>query len=177
MKRFLAVILTPFVGYAVTFAAEFSDVLIDDAFKGYLEAEPLLMEIPGAKIFVLPEGKCVMVSVASVPVVDGSPRERLRNELACKNKAMAYCIAERDGVTVTHVETSIDEDRIELRDETETVTSISRFLGITQSKVSGVLKGMRVVGRWKSADGSVFYLAMGAVVDCNCGDSAPLSPR
>ena len=42
---------------------------------------------------------------------------------------------------------------------------MSEYLQVTTAQVQGVAKDMPVVGRWRSRDGSVFYLALGVVVD------------
>jgi len=49
----------------------------------------------------------------------------------------------------------------------ETGKSVSEFLEITKRKVQGIAKDMPVVGRWKSKEGDVFYLAIGTVLAKN----------
>lgn len=152
------------VAVAAVNAVEFKDVLIDPDFKGFLESDPLLMEVAGARIFVLPNGKCVVIAVASVPIEDESSKARLERERVGRSKAIAYFVGERDGVLVSHVETTVEQDRVQLADGRERVESVSSFLGVNESRIIGMAKGLRVVGRWKSADETIFYLAMGAVV-------------
>ena len=43
--------------------------------------------------------------------------------------------------------------------------NVSEFLEVTKTKVQGIAKDMPVVGRWKSKEGDVFYLAIGGIVD------------
>ena len=47
----------------------------------------------------------------------------------------------------------------------EKATNIMDLLKITKAKVEGITRDMPVIGRWRSADGDTFYLAIGAVID------------
>jgi hypothetical protein len=47
----------------------------------------------------------------------------------------------------------------------ESGKSVSELLQSTKTKVQGITKEMPVVGRWKSKEGDVFYLAIGIVCD------------
>jgi len=143
---------------------KFSEVEIDEAFVPYLTANPLLMELTGATIVRLPKGRSVVISVASTAIKDGSAQDRLRAEKVCRVKALAGVVAERQGVQVAHSEELNEKTVIVLDGEKETGTSVSEFLQITKTKVEGIAKDMPVVGRWKSKDGQVFYLAIGAIV-------------
>jgi hypothetical protein len=39
------------------------------------------------------------------------------------------------------------------------------LLKITKAKVEGITRDMPVIGRWRSADGDVYFLAIGAFID------------
>jgi hypothetical protein len=165
MIRFLLPVCLGFLLSTMTSAAEFSDVRIDSKFKKYVEADPLLMELTGAKILVLPDGKYIVLAVASTVLKDGSPRDRLRAERVCRPKALAYFIGDRDGVQIVHLERSVDKTRIEVKAGKETAESVSEYLELTKAKTRGIAKAMPVIGRWKSEDGAVFSLAIGTLLD------------
>jgi hypothetical protein len=74
-------------------------------------------------------------------------------------------IAQRTGVQIAHSEESKDKTIVVIIDGQEKVKSISELLEVTKSKVSGIARDMPVVGRWKSKDGMIFYLAIGAICD------------
>jgi hypothetical protein len=78
----------------------FTEVRIERPFDRYLKANPLLMEIGGAKIIRLAEGRRLVVSVASTVLKDDSAAERLRAERVCRPKALASVIAKRTGVQI-----------------------------------------------------------------------------
>lgn len=158
-----------------TLAKRFSDVEIEDAFRPYLTSNLLLMEVTGAKIIRLPDGKKAILSVASTAIKDGSAKDRLRAERVCRTKALANVVAERQGVQVAHMEKLEEKSRIVIEDKGETGTSVSELLQVTKTKVEGIAKDMPVVGRWKSKDGDVFYMAVGAIVGKD-GEIVPNDP-
>lgn len=143
----------------------FSDVQIQKPFDGYLLANPLLMEATGAKVITLPKKQYVVVSVASTVLKDKSAADRLRAERVCKTKAFAYVVQEQKGMRVFHTEESTDKTVIVNVDGKEQGTSVSEFFEMTKTTVEGMARDMPVVGRWKSKDGEVFYLAIGAILD------------
>lgn len=146
-------------------ADKFSEVQIEKPFDRYLLANPLLMESTGAKIITLPDNRRVVVSVASTVLKNKSAKDRLRAERVCRTKAFAYVVQEQEGMKVFHVEQSTDKAIIVNVDGKEHGRSVSEFFEMTKSKVEGIAKDMPVVGKWKSNDGEVFYLAIGAIYD------------
>jgi hypothetical protein len=142
-----------------------TEVRIEPSFDRYLRANPLLMEIGGAKIIRMSPERRLVVSVASTVLKDDSASERLRAERACRTKALASVVAERTGVQIAHSEELKDKTIVVIIDGREKAKSVSEVLEVTKSKVSGIAKDMPVVGRWKSMDGTVFYLAIGVICD------------
>ena len=146
-------------------AEKFSEAEIDKPFDGYLLANPLLMEVTGAKVIRLPNGNQVVLAVASTVLKDKSAEDRLRAEKVCRVKALASVVAEKEGVQVAHVEQLKEQTVIVLDNGKETGKSVTELLQITKTKVEGITKDMPVVGRWKSKEGEVFYLAIGIMLD------------
>jgi len=145
----------------------FSDLEIDEAFRLYLTSNILIMELTGAKVIRLPDGKRVLISVASTPLKDESAKDRVRAEKVCRAKAFANIVAEQKGVQVAHMEKLEERTRLVIDEKGEKGTSVSDFLQVTKTKVEGIAKDMPVVGRWKSKDGGVFYMALGIILDKN----------
>jgi hypothetical protein len=159
-------ILVALVGFADEDQPKFRDVEINKPFDVYLRANSLLMSVTGAKIIQLPDGKRMIVGVASTPIRDGSARDRKRAETVCKNRALANILAEKKGVQVAHVEQVKKKVTVVLApDGKEKAKTVSQYLEMTRSKVEGVVRDFPVVGRWKSADGGLYYLAIGGVLD------------
>jgi hypothetical protein len=140
-------------------------VEIEKPFDAYLLANPLLMEVTGAKVIRLENGQQVVLAVASTVLENDSAEERLRAEKVCRVKALANVVSQKGGVQVARVEQLKEKTVVTLENDKETGRSVSELLQITTARVEGIARDMPVVGRWKSADGKVFYLALGVVCD------------
>jgi hypothetical protein len=146
---------------------KFSDIEIEDAFRPYLVSNVLLMEVTGSKVIRLPRKRTVVIAVASTVLKDDSARERLRAERVCRANAFASVVSDKQGVQVAHTEELKEETQIVVDEKGETGKSVSDFTQITKTKVEGMAKCMPVVGRWKSKNGDVFYIAIGVILDKN----------
>ncbi len=145
--------------------AQFRDVEIEVDFEKYLISNPLLMEVAGAKVVRRKDGSNVVIAVGSTVLNDGSAKERLRAEKVSRVKALTSLVAEKQGVQIAHVEELKDETVVVLENGTEKATSVMDLLKITKAKVEGITRDMPVIGRWRSAEGDTFYLAIGAIID------------
>ena len=154
-------------------AAQFRDVEIEPDFEKYLTSNPLLMEVAGAKVVRRKDGSIVVIAVGSTVLNDGSAKERLRAEKVCRVKALTSLVAEKQGVQIAHVEELKDETVVVLENGTEKATSVMVLLKVTKAKVEGITRDMPVIGRWRSAEGDTFYLAIGAVIDRSGKPVAP----
>ena len=143
----------------------FSDVRIEKPFDRYLLASPLLMESTGAKVVKLSKKRTLVLAVASTALKDNSAAERLRAEKVCKLKAFAALVQEQKGVHVFHAEKATDNTLVVTEDDQGAQRSVSSLLEVTETRVEGIAKDMPVVGRWKSKEGDVFYLAIGGIVN------------
>ena len=76
-------------------------------------------------------------------------------------------VKEAEGVQVCHVESLNETTEIVIDEKGESAKSVSELLQVTKTTVQGMTKDMPVVGRWRSNDGKVFYLAIGAGFDRN----------
>jgi hypothetical protein len=153
-------------------AKKFTEIKISKPFETYLLADPLLMEVSGAKLLRLENGQQVVLAVASTVLENDSAPERLRAEKVCRIKALANVVSQKEGVQVARVEQVKEKTVITLENDKETGKSVSELLQVTTAKVEGIAKDMPVVGRWKSGDGKVFYLAIGVVCDAK-GEPVP----
>lgn len=144
---------------------KFSDIEIEDAFRPYLVSNVLLMETTGAKVIRLPKKRTVVIAVASTVIKDDSAKERLRAEKVCRAKALASVVAEKQGVQVAHTEELKEETIIVIDEKGETGKDVSNLVQVTKTKVEGIANDMPIIGHWKSKDGDVFYMAIGAILD------------
>lgn len=153
---------------------KFQAVEVEKPFDTYLFANLLLMETAGAKVIRLPDGGRVIVAVASVALKDDTAKTRLDAEKVCRAKALASVVAEKEGVQVFRLERLEEKTVVETVGDKETAKSVSELLQVTKTKVEGWARDMSVVGRWRSKDGDVLYLVIGAVYDKH-GD--PVTPK
>src|SRR5204862_573314 len=133
--------------------ASFSDVKIDKPFDKYLQANAILMEVPGAKILRLENGNHVVLAVASTVLKDDSADERLRAEKVCRIKALASVVAEKQGVQLAQVEQVKEKTVVVIENGKEIGQSMTEVLQVTTAGVPGIAQDLPVVGRWQSADG------------------------
>jgi hypothetical protein len=145
----------------------FSEVKLATPFDKYLLANQLLMEVSGAKVIQLANGHHVVLAVGSTSVKDNSAKDRIRREKVCRIKALASVVAEKKGVQIAHTEVLKEKTVIVIENGKEKAKSVSKYLELTKSKVEGIARDMPVVGRWKSKDGAIFYLAIGVLLDAN----------
>ena len=150
-----------------TYSAKFSRVEIEPKFREILTANPLLMEVTGAKIIKLPEGQTMIVAVASTVLKDNSATQLLKAEKTCKTKALASVVSETEGVQVAHQELLDEKVIIVFDGENERSEELSKYVRTTRIVAKGHAKGMIVVGKWYSKDEEVLYLAMATILDKN----------
>jgi hypothetical protein len=151
-----------------------ANLRLDPEFAGYLTADPLLMEVEGAKVIRLDTGldatsdeprKLLVLGVASSAIQDGSAADRKRAETIARNRAYAHIVAEKTGVTVARSETIGKKTTVTIdEDGRETGTSVAEYLETTQAGVKGMTKGFPILGRWTSPDGTLLYVAVGGIL-------------
>lgn len=146
-------------------APRFRDERIDPAYAPYLRAAPLVMELGGAAVADAGNGERVVLGVAKTVLGTGDAEDLVRAERVCLLKAKAAVVADREGTTVTYLKTVADKVVVVSDAAGERVASSSGRVTLTREQAAGVAKGLSVVGRWRSADGRAFYLAVGGRFD------------
>jgi hypothetical protein len=151
-----------------------ANLRLDPEFAGILMADPLLMEVEGAKVIRLDAGleamsdepvRLLVLGVASSALQDGSAADRKRAETIARNRAYAHIVAEKTGLTVARSETVAKKTIVTIEEDgRETGTSVAEYLESTQAGVKGMTKGFPIVGRWTSPDGTLFYVAVGGIL-------------
>ena len=161
------VCLVPLLMVAQSETNRFSQVRIEAPFDQYLESNPFLMEYAGAKIIKLGDGQKMIISVASTMVKDDSTQDRLRQQKVCKVKALANILSETKSIQVSTSAKVNDRTVVTVVNGNESGKSIEELLDVSESKVSGVVKSLPIVGTWYSRSGDMFYLAIGGIVGTN----------
>jgi len=144
--------------------AGFAAVKLDPAFADFLLADPLLMEVEGAKVVRLEDDRVLVLGVASSALKDGSAADRKRAETIARQRALAHIVAEKTGVQVARAE-RFDKKTTVTIDDGEHATSVAEYFETTQAKVRGATRDFPIVGRWTSDDGTLLSVAVGGIID------------
>jgi hypothetical protein len=140
----------------------FAKVRLDPEFADYLLADPLLMEVEGAKVVRLEDDRILVLGVASSALESGTAADRKRAETIARQRALAHIVAEKTGVQVARAETFDKKTTVTIADDgNEKSASVAEYLETTQAKVKGATRDFPIVGRWTSDDGTLFSVAVG----------------
>ncbi len=175
-RRFTMAFTVPRGGVTVVERADngAANLRLDPEFAPYLTADPLLMEMEGAKIVKLDAGleqmaddpvRVLVLGVASSVLKDGSAADRKRAETVARNRAYAHIVAEKTGVQVARSETIDKKLVVTIEDNgREESSSVSEYLETTRADLQGRARAFPVVGRWTSPDGTLYYVAVGGII-------------
>ena len=114
----------------------------------------------------LPEGRYVLLAVVATKLGENTPVGRLTASKKLRVMALGAVAAQKKGVQVCHTET-VQSRTVVVVDAQAEDKSFTELMQLTTTTVETVVKGMSPVGRWSSKDGTLAYMAMGAIVDRN----------
>jgi hypothetical protein len=147
-----------------SFQSGITDLVLQPDHAPLLKANPLLMEIPGAKVIKTETG-FVLIGVGSAVIKGNSSKERIAAEKIATIKARAALVGERDGILVFQKTTANEKTTITQIGNKETGKSVSTILQINEETISGAIKGSEVIGRWRSDDREVVFVAVLVQID------------
>ena len=142
----------------------FSNVQIEGQFQPFLAANPLLMEMTGAKVVKFEDGSRLLLAVGCTDVRPNSPQEQMRRRTVTRSKAQAQLTSELVGVQVSTSSKFSEQTMITVENGAEKGISLSESLEITESRAKAIIPGLPVIGTWMSKDGGLFYLAIGKIL-------------
>ena len=141
-----------------------SSFVAAEPFAACLKADPILLQVGGSRIIVLPcTNQAVIVSVASTAVKDNAAADRVRMQKVCRSKALAELLAQEKGLQVKYALWAEDKTVVVYEDGKEETASLEGTLETTSAQVEGFVQAMPVVATWYSAAGDMFFLAIGTV--------------
>ena len=141
----------------------FSNVQIEDSFRPFLAANPLMMEMAGAKVVKFEDGSRLLLAVGCTDARPNSPQEQMRRRTVGRAKAQAQLTTELAGVHVSTSSKFSEQSVITVENGVENGISLSESLEVTESKAKAIIPGLPVIGTWMSNDGGLFYLAIGKI--------------
>lgn len=131
-------------------------------YAAVLKADPLLLQVGGARIIHMPGSNQTMIlSVASTAVRDNSASDRVRMQKVCRTKALAELLSQQKGLQVKYALHAEDQAIVVFENGKESVASLETTLETTSAQVEGFVQALPVVGTWYSAAGDMFFLAIG----------------
>ena len=147
-----------------SFQSGITDLVLQPDHAPLLKANPLLMEIPGAKVIKTETG-FVLIGVGSAEIKGNSSKGRIAAEKIATSKARGALIGERDGILVFQKTTVNEKTTITQVDNKETGKSVSNITQINRENISGAITGSEVIGRWRSDDREVVFVAVLVQID------------
>ena len=161
-KRLIVVFLLA-VTLAQAETQKFKHVQIENDFRDFLTANPLLMEMAGAKVVRFEDGSRLLLAVGYTEARPDSPQERMRRIRVAQSRAQAALAAEQKGVLVATSSSFSEKSVITIVNGVESGMSVSETLETTASRTRGIILGLPVIGTWMSEDEGLFYLAIGRI--------------
>jgi hypothetical protein len=138
------------------------DAVFEPGFEAVLQAEPTLLREGGARI-VEWEGARYFLAVGVTSVREqATASERLRQMRVGRINALR-AVAEFMAPTEVKTETTLRETTVIRRENGTSNGETRKTLDeTTRTKVEAILQSPQQVGSWKSADGRLFFYALGA---------------
>jgi hypothetical protein len=146
------------------FQSGITDLVLEPAYAPLLKGNPLLMEIPGAKVIKTETG-FVLIGVGSAVIQTKSSKDRIAAEKIATIKARAALVGERDGILVFQKTTANEQTTITQIGNKEMGKSVSTITQINQETISGAITGSDIIGRWRSDDRDVVFVAVLVQID------------
>lgn len=139
------------------------DVQIDAEFKPYLLAEKVMLQTGGCKILITPDGKKLLVSVGFTEIRGNSAKERVRQLRVAGYNADAE-IAKHQRIEVIHFAQRSKSVVVSQENGNETSKVQRTSVSVTTVQAEASIDSLETVGTWKSADGTLFFVAKGCVI-------------
>lgn len=141
-----------------------TDVEIGEQFLSHISTDPLLMEMGGAKIERLEDGRIVVLAVGMTPIKGSDAAERMRQVDVARAKAQKALVAKFERVQVDANTVLVEATATTTSDTQNTYETQKLLIQQIRVSVSGIVKSLPDVGTWKSPQRDIFYLAIGKIL-------------
>lgn len=141
-------------------ASPVKDATIDPIFEPVLRLQPVLLKSGGARLVNL-DGSLYFVAVGTTEVREASSNEKLRQLRVGRVQAQKEAIAFLEQTKVVAEEKLVERTLITTKDGKKSAEVLKTLDESTSTKVHGVLNSLIDIGTWGSADGTVFFFAIG----------------
>lgn len=150
--------------WPTTATAPITDANIEKLFESVLMNQPLLLKNGGASL-VRFDGRLYFLAVAVTDIRGNTSQEKLRQLRVGRVQAQKEAVAFAEQTKVVAEEKLVEKTTIAVEGQTKTLSVLKTIDETTSTKVGGVLKSLDEAGSWRSADGTLFFYALGKVLD------------
>jgi hypothetical protein len=140
---------------------EFTQVKLTEEYSEVLPKAELVLENGGGKLIKMPDGALWVIGIGSTSVKTPlSGTEILRQRKVAEQKARKAIVEELQTIQVASTTKDTSESIVTTINGQETAQSVDEFEETIESKVEGIVRGLKLAGTWYSQDGQIFYLAL-----------------
>lgn len=139
----------------------FSQVNLSNDYEKVLSRGELVLENGGGKLIEMSDGSLWVIGIGSTLVktpLNGT--EILRQRKVAEQKARKAVVEELQVTQVESLTKAFSKSVICVENGKETSRSVDEMEETIQSRVAGVIQGLKQAGTWYSQDGQVFYFAL-----------------
>lgn len=144
--------------------AAIRDAIFSEGFEKPLRREPMLLRDGGAKIVEV-EGARYFVAVGVTSVQGETAAERVRQLRVGRVLALKATTEFINDTVVNSEEKLSRTSTVTVQDGVKSASTQKVLERTTVAKIQGVIKAPAQVGSWKSADGQLFFYAIGTKLD------------
>lgn len=139
----------------------FSQVKVAEEYSEVLSRGELVLEIGGGKLIEMSDGSLWVIGIGSTAVktpLNGT--EILRQRKVAEQKARKAVVEELQVTQVESLTKAFSKSTISVENGKENSRSVEELEETIQSRVAGIIQGLKQAGTWYSQDGQIFYLAL-----------------
>jgi hypothetical protein len=139
----------------------FTQVKVSEEYSEVLTKADLVLENGGGKLIKMPDGALWVIGIGSTSVkTPPSGSEILRQRKVAEQKARKAVVEELQDTQVASITKGSSQSIVATINGQETAQSVDVFEETIESKVEGIVRGLKLAGTWYSQDGQIFYLAL-----------------
>lgn len=136
------------------------DAAFDPIFEPVLRLQPVLLKNGGARLVKF-NGSLYFVAVGTTEIREASSSEKIRQLRVGRVQAQKEAIAFLEETKVVAEEKLIERTTVTTKDGKTSAEVLRTLDESTATQVHGVLNSLTDIGTWASADGKVFFFAIG----------------
>jgi len=159
MKPFVLLLLATVAVFSGE-TSQISDAVFERGYERVFESQTMLLREGGAKVIEL-KGVRYFVAAGVTTVGAPTPSERLRQLKVGRINALKQAVEFTNSIQIRNTTNLTETTEITQRNGTKSAMTTKSLDETTLAELRGVLKAPPQVASWKSADGQLFFYAIG----------------